>query len=474
GYLTLDRSTESLAGGEAQRIRLATQIGNRLVGVLYVLDEPTIGMHQRDVERLLGSLLELRDHGNSLVVIEHDAQTIEAADHVIDLGPGAGEGGGEIVASGSPRQIRRDPASLTGRYLGGREEIPVPARRRPGDGGAIVVRGASEHNLKEIDAAFPTGALTAVTGVSGSGKSTLVMEILARGLARRLHGGRRWPGRHRAIEGIEDIDAVGVIDQSPLGRTPAANAATYTGLFTPVRELFARLPVARARGYRPGRFSFNVAEGRCPHCEGKGSLRIEMHFLSDVWVTCDVCRGRRYDEETLKVRYRGRTIGDILDMEISEAASFFENHPRIRGMLRILDDVGLGYLALGQPATTLSGGEAQRVKLAAELGKPSRGRKVTILDEPTTGLHFADVKKLIEILHRLVDRGDTVIVIEHHLDVVMSADHVIDLGPEGGDEGGRIIVAGTPEKVARCKQSHTGRFLAERLRTRASGSRLRE
>jgi len=461
-YLGLDRRTDTLSGGESQRIRLATQIGNHLVGVLYVLDEPTIGLHPRDRERLLVSLERLRDHGNTLVVVEHDELTVRRADHVIDLGPGSGVKGGEIVATGSPAALARDARSATGRWLAGLEGVGYPPRRRPGDGGQLAIRGARANNLRDIDVSIPTGTLTVISGVSGSGKSTLGMDILARALAKRLHGAREIPGPHRALEGAEAFEAVGVIDQTPLGRSPSSNAATYTGILTPIRGLFARTPEARTRGWGAGRFSFNVAEGRCPECEGKGGILVEMHFLSDVWVLCDLCKGRRYDAETLKVRFKGATIADVLEMEVSAARALFENIPSVAPLLDALEDVGLGYLPLGQSATTLSGGEAQRIRLAAELGRPRRGRKLTILDEPTTGLHFGDVRRLVAMLHRLVDRGDTVVVIEHDLDVILNADWVIDLGPEGGDGGGRVVVAGTPEDVARCGESHTGTALAER------------
>ncbi|MCI0651133.1 MAG: excinuclease ABC subunit UvrA, partial [Planctomycetes bacterium] len=459
-YLTLDRATETLSGGEAQRIRLATQIGNRLVGVLYVLDEPTVGLHPRDTERLLDSLVALRDLGNSVVVVEHDEHTIRRADHVLDLGPGAGEYGGRIVAAGTPAAIARNPESATGRYLAAAERPRPAGALRRGSGVALSILGAAANNLREIDVRVPAGALTVVTGVSGSGKSTLVMDILARAAARHFHGARALPGKHRAIRGLENFDDVAVIDQTPLGRTPAANPATYTGLWTPIRELFAKLPQAKARGFEKGRFSFNVPGGRCENCEGKGSLLVEMHFLSDVWIPCDVCRGRRFNAETLAIRYRGLTIADVLDLEVQEALSFFENHRPLAPMLRTLADVGLGYLALGQAANTLSGGEAQRVKLAAELGRPRSARMLYLLDEPTTGLHFVDVEKLLPVLQRLVERGDTVVVIEHNLDVIRAADHVIDLGPEGGEAGGMLIAEGTPEAVAATRGSHTGRFLA--------------
>ncbi len=458
-YLTLDRVTETLSGGEAQRIRLATQIGNRLVGVLYVMDEPTIGLHQRDNERLLGSLLKLRDQGNSLVIVEHDEQTIRLADHVIDLGPGAGADGGRIVARGTPQAIARRKESVTGRYLSGALSIPLPEKRRTGDGGTLVVLGAAANNLKQIDVAIPTGTFTAITGVSGSGKSSLVMDILARAGERHFHGARTPPGRHRAIDGWERFTGIGVIDQSPLGRTPSSNPATYTGVWDPIRALWASLPQSKARGWDKGRFSFNRPGGRCEQCEGKGSLLVEMHFLSDVWVPCEGCGGARYERETLEVRYRGRTIADVLQMEIAAARDFFADHPSICPMLSVLVDVGLGYVALGQAAHTLSGGEAQRVKLAAELGKTRRGAHLYLLDEPTTGLHFADVKLLLEVLVRLVARGHTVVVIEHNLDVIRAVDHVIDLGPEGGAGGGRIVAMGTPEAIAAHASSHTGRYL---------------
>ncbi len=464
GYLGLDRRTETLSGGESQRIRLATQIGNHLIGVLYVLDEPTIGLHPRDRERLLGSLESLRDHGNSLVVVEHDELTMRRADHIIELGPEAGARGGEIIAEGTPEALRRDPRSATGRYLSGLEEVGYPARRRPGDGGALIVRGARANNLKNIDVSIPTGTLTVISGVSGSGKSTFGMDILARALAHRLHDARQPAGAHQSLTGADAFESVGVIDQTPLGRTPSSNAATYTGILTPIRVLFSRTAEAKTRGWGPGRFSFNVADGRCSECEGKGGILVEMHFLSDVWVTCERCRGRRYDEETLKVRFKGATIADVLGMEVSEARVLFENIPKVAPLLEALDEVGLGYLPLGQSSTTLSGGEAQRIRLAAELGRPSSGRKVHILDEPTTGLHFGDVRRLVGMLHRLVERGDTVVVIEHDLDLIMNADHVIDLGPEGGDGGGTVVATGTPEKIADFAASHTGRYLAERLR----------
>jgi len=462
-YLTLSRSAATLAGGEAQRIRLATQIGSGLVGVLYILDEPSIGLHQRDNRRLIETLLRLRDLGNTLIVVEHDEETIRAADHIVDIGPGAGEHGGRIVAAGPLEAIVAAPESITGDYLAGRRRIDVPTTRRSGSGEAIVVRGATEHNLAGIDVAFPLGRFVAVTGVSGSGKSSLVLDVLSRALHAELHGARRRPGRHRRIEGIEHIDKVIDIDQSPIGRTPRSNAVTYTKVFDAIRQLFAATPDARVRGYKPGRFSFNVPGGRCETCKGDGTLRIEMHFLPDVYVPCEVCKGRRYNRDTLEVTFKGHSIADVLDMSIEEALHFFENHPRIARVLGTLNDVGLGYIRLGQPAPTLSGGEAQRVKLAAELGRRSTGRTFYILDEPTTGLHFEDVRKLLGVLHRLVDAGNTVVVIEHNLDVIKSADWIIDLGPEGGDEGGRLVAEGTPEQVAAVPDSYTGKFLRDVL-----------
>ena len=462
-YLTLGRSADTLSGGEAQRIRLATQIGSRLVGVLYILDEPSIGLHQRDNERLLATLKQLRDLGNTVIVVEHDQDTILAADHIIDLGPGAGRNGGEIVAQGTLEEVLRSERSLTAAYLRGDRRIEVPAQRRPGNGKYLVIRGAREHNLKNIDVRIPLGTFTCVTGVSGSGKSTLVNDILYRALARHFYRSRVLPGAHDGIDGVEHIDKVIDIDQSPIGRTPRSNPATYTGLFTPIRQLFAELPESRLRGYTPGRFSFNVKGGRCEACQGDGLVKIEMHFLPDVYVPCDVCRGRRYNRETLEVYYKGKNIADVLDMTVDEALEFFEQVPSIRARLQTLSDVGLGYIHLGQSATTLSGGEAQRVKLAAELSKRDTGRTLYILDEPTTGLHFEDVRMLLGVLHRLVDKGNTVVVIEHNLDVIKTADWIIDLGPEGGAGGGRIVVAGTPETVAAHPVSHTGRFLGEVL-----------
>ncbi|MEC9475883.1 MAG: excinuclease ABC subunit UvrA [Planctomycetota bacterium] len=463
-YLELDRSTETLSGGEAQRIRLATQIGNQLVGVLYVLDEPTIGLHARDVDRLLDSLEGLRDQGNTLVVVEHDGRTIRRSDHVVDLGPGAGILGGEVVAEGDAKSIEKNADSPTGRFLSGRESVCRLADRRPGDGGKLRIVGAQANNLTNIDVEIPTGAFTTVTGVSGSGKSTLVMDILACELATKLAGARPASAKHQSIEGYQAFDGLGVINQQPLGRTPASNAATYTGVMAPIRSLFARTELARMRGWGPGRFSFNVAGGRCESCEGKGGHLIEMHFLSDVWIQCQECRGRRYEKETLKVRWKGNNIADVLEMDVQNALVLFEDIPAIATMLKALVGVGLGYLSLGQPATTLSGGEAQRVKLASELGRRSRGTRIYILDEPTTGLHFCDVSLLLQMLHRLVDRGDTVVVVEHDLNLIASSDHVIDMGPEGGQGGGQIVVEGTPEQVAACRKSHTGKVLKETLR----------
>ncbi len=463
-YLTLGRSAETLSGGEAQRIRLATQIGSRLVGVLYILDEPSIGLHQRDNERLLGTLKQLRDLGNTVIVVEHDQDTILAADHIVDMGPGAGRHGGEVVAQGTLEEVLRSERSLTAAYLRGDRRIEVPAERRPGSGEAIVIRNARQHNLKGIDVRIPLGTFTCVTGVSGSGKSTLVNDILYRALARHFYRARVLPGAHDGIDGLEHLDKVIDIDQSPIGRTPRSNPATYTGLFTPIRQLFAELPESKIRGYAPGRFSFNVKGGRCEACQGDGLVKIEMHFLPDVYVPCDVCRGRRYNRETLEVYYKGRNIADVLEMTVDEALEFFEQVPSIRNRLQTLSDVGLGYIHLGQSATTLSGGEAQRVKLATELSKRDTGNTLYILDEPTTGLHFEDVNMLLGVLHRLVDKGNTVVVIEHNLDVIKTADWIIDLGPEGGAGGGMIVAEGPPEEIAAHPVSHTGRFLAELLR----------
>ena len=458
-YLSLERSAATLSGGEAQRIRLATQIGSKLRGVLYVLDEPSIGLHPRDNGRLLDTLTQLRDMGNTVLVVEHDAETIERADYVIDLGPGAGRLGGGLVSAGTPQGIAEDAGSLTGQYLSGALQIAVPPARRKQNGKKLKVIGAAEHNLKEIDVEIPLGLLTVVTGVSGSGKSTLVNEIVYRALAKQIYGSREEPGKHASIEGMELLDKVIRIDQSPIGRTPRSNPATYTGLFTPIRDLFAMLPESRERGYKPGRFSFNVKGGRCEACQGDGLKRIEMNFLPDVYVTCDVCRGRRYNHETLQVKYKGHSIADLLDCTVEEALGLMENIPQIRPKLQTLNDVGLGYIHLGQSSTTLSGGEAQRIKLAKELSRRQTGRTFYVLDEPTTGLHFDDVRKLLDVLQRLVDLGNTVVVIEHNLDVVKTADWIIDLGPDGGEYGGRLVAAGTPEQVARSKKSYTAEAL---------------
>ena len=461
-YLTLARATGTLSGGEAQRIRLATQIGSGLVGVAYILDEPSIGLHQRDNDKLLATLKHLRDLGNSLIVVEHDEDTMLAADYIVDIGPGAGEHGGQVVAVGNAQEIMKNPNSVTGAYLSGKIRIPVPTERKKPTGYLKVV-GAQENNLKNIDVKFPLGVMTCVTGVSGSGKSSLVNQILYKRLARDLNRARTIPGKHKRIEGLEQVDKVINIDQSPIGRTPRSNPATYTGVFDLIRDLFAGTPDAKARGYKKGRFSFNVKGGRCEACAGDGILKIEMHFLPDVYVPCEVCGGKRYNRETLEVRYKGKNIYDVLNMTVEEAVDFFENVPSIRRKMETLRDVGLSYIRLGQPSTELSGGEAQRIKLATELSKRSTGKTVYILDEPTTGLHFADVHKLTEILRRLSGDGNTVIVIEHNLDVVKCADHVIDLGPEGGDKGGNIVATGTPEEVAKCAASYTGQFLQEKL-----------
>jgi excinuclease ABC subunit A len=465
-YLTLGRSADTLSGGEGQRIRLATQIGSRLVGVLYVLDEPSIGLHQRDNERLLDTLRSLRDLGNTVLVVEHDEDTIRAADYIVDLGPGAGRRGGEVVASGSVAEVEAAERSLTGAYLRGDRSIPVPERRRaPDPKRRLVVRGARGHNLQAVDAAFPLGCFTCVTGVSGSGKSTLVNETLFRALARTLHGARDPGLPHDALEGVDLVDKVIDVDQSPIGRTPRSNPATYTGVFTPIRQLFAELPESQMRGYQQGRFSFNVKGGRCESCSGDGLVKIEMHFLPDVYVSCDVCRGRRYNRETLDVHYRGKNIADVLEMTVDEALEFFDPVPRIRERLQTLSDVGLGYIHLGQAATTLSGGEAQRIKLATELARRATGRTLYILDEPTTGLHFEDVRVLLEVLHRLVEAGNTVVVIEHNLEVIKTADWILDLGPEGGAGGGRIVAEGPPEEVAGAEGSPTGAYLGKVLGT---------
>ncbi|MHB8051279.1 MAG: excinuclease ABC subunit UvrA [Coriobacteriia bacterium] len=458
-YLTLERATATLSGGEAQRIRLATQIGSGLVGVLYILDEPSIGLHQRDNERLIVALKRLRDIGNTVIVVEHDEETIREADFVIDMGPGAGEHGGEIVCIGTPEKLLTCPDSLTGKYLSGEVEIPLPAERRTLDKGSITIVGARQNNLQSIDVEIPLGALSVVTGVSGSGKSSLVADTLAPALSNHAYRTRHRTGKHDRIEGLQQIDKVITIDQSPIGRTPRSNPATYTGVWDDIRSLLASTNESKARGYAPGRFSFNVRGGRCEACKGDGQLKIEMHFLPDVYVPCEVCKGSRYNRETLQVTYKGKNVADILDMSVEEAVTFFENIPKIRRKFRTLYDVGLGYVRIGQPATTLSGGEAQRVKLASELQRVSTGRTFYILDEPTTGLHFDDVRQLLDVLQRLVDAGNTVLVIEHNLDVIKSADHLIDLGPEGGDRGGQIVVSGTPEDVAACAESYTGQFL---------------
>ncbi len=462
-YLSLDRMAGTLSGGESQRIRLATQVGSKLMGVLYVLDEPSIGLHQRDNRRLLDTLKGMRDLGNTVVVVEHDEETIREADWVIDLGPGAGRNGGRVVASGTPESLCDVEDSLTGAYLSGRRSIPVPVERSAGNGNRIIVRGAAEHNLKKIDVELPLGRLIGITGVSGSGKSTLINDILLKGVARQLYGTLARPGRHDSVEGVELLDKVIAIDQSPIGRTPRSNPATYTKVFDPIRSLFAATTDARARGYKPGRFSFNVRGGRCEACQGAGRLRIEMHFLPDVFVTCDQCGGKRYNRETLEVHFKGLNIAEVLDLTVNQACEIFASVPKITRVLDTLISVGLGYLHLGQPATTLSGGEAQRIKLSRELAKRATGRTLYLLDEPTTGLHFDDVRKLLAVLQALVDRGNTVIVIEHNLDVIKTADWIIDLGPEGGDGGGEVVVAGTPDDVARCKASYTGQFLKKLL-----------
>ncbi len=463
-YLTMDRTSVTLSGGEAQRIRLATQIGTTLMGVLYILDEPSIGLHQRDNAKLIATLTRLRDLGNTVLVVEHDEETIRTADWVVDIGPGAGEHGGEIIANGPLELLLAEPRSITGAYLRGERQVPIPARRRKGSGKALVIKGAREHNLRSVDFRVPLATFTAVTGVSGSGKSTLVTDVLFRALARELNGSREPVGAHDKLLGADQLDKIIEIDQSPIGRTPRSNPATYTGLFAPIRELFAGVPEARLRGYSPGRFSFNVKGGRCENCKGDGILKIEMQFLPDVYVPCEVCKGKRYNREALEIHYKGKSIADVLEMTIAEALDFFAAVPNVRTKLQTLFDVGLGYVHLGQPATTLSGGEAQRVKLSTELSRRATGRTLYVLDEPTTGLHFADVEKLLEVLHRLVDGGNTVLVIEHNLDVIKTADWIVDLGPDGGDRGGRIIASGTPERVAATPGSATGEYLERVLR----------
>ncbi|MBR3331032.1 MAG: excinuclease ABC subunit UvrA, partial [Mogibacterium sp.] len=463
GYLTLSRSSGSLSGGESQRIRLATQIGSGLVGVLYILDEPSIGLHQADNDKLLASLRGLTDMGNTLIIVEHDEDTMYAADHIVDIGPGAGVNGGYVVAQGTVEDIKNCPESITGQFLSGKRHIPVPMVRRDGNGKYLEIIGAAENNLKNIDVKIPGGKLVLVTGVSGSGKSSLVNEILYKGVSRVTNRTQERPGRFREIRGIENYDKVINIDQSPIGKTPRSNPATYTGMFTHIRNLFAEMPEAKVRGYKAGRFSFNVKGGRCEHCSGDGIIKVEMNFLPDVFVPCEVCGGARYNHETLEVRYRGKNISEVLNMTVAEAIPFFENQQSILRYLKTLDEVGLGYISLGQPSTQLSGGEAQRIKLATELSKRSTGKTLYILDEPTTGLHFADVEKLLYVLNRLVDEGNTVVVIEHNLDVIKQADHIIDLGPEGGDEGGRIVCEGTPEEVAQIEESKTGKYLKRML-----------
>ena len=462
-YLSLSRAAGTLSGGESQRIRLASQIGSGLTGVLYVLDEPSIGLHQRDNDRLLGTLRNLRDQGNTVLVVEHDEEAIRTADHVLDIGPGAGVHGGRIVAQGTPAEIAADPASLTGQYLAGTREVPVPARRRKGNGKAVTVVRATGNNLREVTAEFPLGKFVCVTGVSGGGKSTLTIETLYKTAAMRLNGARETPAPCETIKGFEHLDKVIDIDQRPIGRTPRSNPATYTGAFTPIRDWYAGLPEAKARGYGPGRFSFNVKGGRCEACQGDGVIKIEMHFLPDVYVTCETCKGHRYNRETLEIRFKGKSIADVLDMTVEDAEEFFAAVPSIREKMTALREVGLGYIKVGQQATTLSGGEAQRVKLSKELSKRATGRTLYILDEPTTGLHFEDVRKLLEVLHALVEQGNSVVVIEHNLDVVKTADWIIDIGPEGGDGGGEIVAVGTPEQVAAVERSHTGRYLKQIL-----------
>ena len=462
-YLELSRAANTLSGGEAQRIRLATQIGSGLQGVLYVLDEPSIGLHQRDNDRLIATLKHLRDLGNTVIVVEHDEDTIREADYLLDIGPGAGVHGGEICAVGTPDEVAKNDNSITGQYLSGKQSIPVPKKRRKGSGNVLFIKNAREHNLKNVDVEVPLGVMTVVSGVSGSGKSTLINDILAKELAARLHRAHDVPGSHDAIEGIDQLDKAIVIDQSPIGRTPRSNPATYTGVFTAIRELFASTPEAEIRGYKAGRFSFNVRGGRCENCQGDGVIKIEMHFLPDVYVECEVCKGKRYNREALEITYKGKTISDVLDMTVEYAAEFFENLPAIKRKMDTLVEVGLGYIKLGQPATTFSGGEAQRIKLATELSRRATGKTIYILDEPTTGLHSADVKKLLHVLQALVNTGNSMVIIEHNLDVIKSADHIIDMGPEGGAGGGKVVAEGTPEQVAKNPDSATGKYLKQLL-----------
>ena len=463
-YLTLSRSAGTLSGGEAQRIRLATQIGSGLTGVLYILDEPSIGLHQRDNEKLITTLKKLRDLGNTVIVVEHDEDTMYAADQIIDIGPGPGVHGGNVIAQGTAEEIKQIPESITGQYLSGKMQIKIPEKRRKSNGKAIEIKGATQNNLKNVNVKFPLGQFICVTGVSGSGKSTLVNEILYKAISKYINHSNEKPGKHKEIVGIENIDKIINIDQSPIGRTPRSNPATYTGVFDYIRDIFSETNEAKMRGYEKGRFSFNVSGGRCEACSGDGILRIEMHFLPDIYVPCEVCKGKRYNKETLEVKYKGKTIADVLDMTVEEALEFFKNVPKIKQKIQTLYDVGLGYIKLGQPSTTLSGGEAQRVKLATELSKKPTGKTLYILDEPTTGLHIADVHKLVDILQRLVDTGNSIIVIEHNLDLIKTCDYIIDLGPEGGDNGGNIVAVGTPEQIARNNQSYTGQFLKKYLK----------